>query len=183
MGLLGNLKTTAAWAGSHGASRLSRTARTAKLGQAARRGPLPKRIPGGSRSLGGVVGGGGNARAGGWQIPAAVTPVGRNGKPLTGNAIPVHRRAQLRRATGAKRKEMLAAKNMFETMAGRPSYMSPAYMPPPPNPKGKSGFSHGKKLMYGAAGVGAMGLAWGVTQRNRSTDKTGYSQSRGIRNY
>lgn len=52
-----------------------------------------------------------------------------------------------------------------------------------PNRQVNSGFKHGKKLMYGAAGVGAMGLAWGVTQRNKSTDSSGYRQSRGMYNY
>ena len=62
----------------------------------------------------------------------------------------------------------------------------PGRRPPSPkeiNQKGASGFSHGKKLRYGAVGVGAVGVAWGLMQRNHSTDKTGYSQSRGIRNY
>lgn len=167
MGLLGNLKTTAAWAGSHGASRFSKAARLGKRAKVASAATgLPRRVPG--ANLGSFE----HARAP-RKTPIKVSRT----KNIHGNYAWMHDEYKRMREGSRAGKAM--------SIMGNPTGYR-VMRPPPPsaiNKKGMSGFSHGKKLMYGAAGVGAAGLAWGMMQRNHSTDKTGYSQSRGIRNY
>jgi len=182
MGLLGNLKTTAAWAGSHGASRFSRAARLGKRAKVTRAAqkipgtasmPNPPRVPRSAREQ------------------AAYLDRKRRGY---GASRYLGGRGQGRAEAATRRSTFGSAYNtqgvLTNPRTGRPGVnYNPsmgtyrATSPKAINQKGASGFSHGKKLRYGAVGVGAVGVAWGLMQRNHSTDKTGYSQSRGIRNY
>lgn len=136
-------------------------------------GRKAKSIPGKSNPLFGGIGGLSSNRAGlgGLQRARRIVP-----KPITsGTAIPS--------ATG---RSNLPVPYRGGVPARRAANLPAIMSPPSPravNKKGASGFSHGKKLMYGAMGVGAAGVAYGLTQRQQSMDKTGYNQSRGMFNY
>jgi len=173
MGSLGKARSIATWIGSRGAARAASSFATSMHGIGR---PVPK-----ARSWGARV-----SRANKLNVPQAPKPI-----PNFGNLKMPNWSAGMggvnpsRVVPGKKPIPNFGDLKLGNWSAGMGG-VNPSRPAPPMisrNPKGKSGFSHGKKLRYGAVGVGAVGVAWGLMQRNHSTDKTGYSQSRGIRNY